>query len=81
MTSQENNPEKTINLTPFEQALAEAVEFGENCIQSSMWFSMAEKLAELEGKDDPESTAQRFVIENFLSASVKDIPGLIQGEA
>ena len=77
MTSQERD----INLTPFEQAQVSVAEFGENCIQSSMWFSMAEKLVELEGKDDPESTAQRFVIENFLSATVKDIPGLVQGEA
>ena len=48
MTSQERD----INLTPFEQAQVSVAEFGENCVQSSMWFSMAERLAELEGKDD-----------------------------
>lgn len=77
MTSQE----QTINLTPFEQAHVAVAEFGENCVQSSMWHSMAERLAELEGKDDPQSVADRLIIETFLSTSVKEIPGLITGEA
>ena len=50
-------------------------------MQSSMWFSMAERLAELEGKDDPQSIADRLIIESFLSSSVATIPGLSQGEA
>ncbi len=77
MTSQERD----INLTPFEQAQVSVAEFGENCVQSSMWFSMAERLAELEGKDDPQSIADRLIIESFLSSSVATIPGLTQGEA
>jgi len=77
MTSQVRD----IKLTPFEQAHVEAAEFGENCVQSSMWFSMAEKLSALEGKDDPQSIADRFLIENFLSQSVKQIDGLVTGEA
>ena len=77
MTSQERD----INLTPFEQAQVSVAEFGENCVQSSMWFSMAERLAELEGKDDPQSIADRLIIENFLSSSIETIPGLAQGEA
>ncbi len=77
MTSQE----RTINLTPFEQAHIAIAEFGENWIQSSMWHGVAERLAELEGKEDPESVAARLVIESFLSASVKEIPGLVTGEA
>lgn len=77
MTSQERD----INLTPFEQAQVSVAEFGENCVQSSMWFSMAERLAELEGKDDPQSIADRLIIESFLSSSVATIPGLSQGEA
>ena len=77
MTSQE----QTINLTPFEQAHVAVAEFGENCVQSSMWYSMAERLAELEGKDDPQSIADRLIIESFLSSSVASIPGLSQGEA
>ncbi len=77
MTSQERD----INLTPFEQAQVSVAEFGENCVQSSMWFSMAERLAELEGKDDPQSIADRLIIESFLSSSVSTIPGLSQGEA
>tara|TARA_B100000945_G_scaffold287211_1_gene258654 strand:+ start:1027 stop:1260 length:234 start_codon:yes stop_codon:yes gene_type:complete len=77
MTSQERD----INLTPFEQAQVSVAEFGENCVQSSMWFSMAERLAELEGKDDPQSIADRLIIESFLSSSVATIPGLAQGEA
>ena len=77
MTSQERD----INLTPFEQAQVSVAEFGENCVQSSMWFSMAERLTELEGKDDPQSIAVRLIIESFLSSSVATIPGLAQGEA
>tara|TARA_B100000427_G_scaffold140814_2_gene117235 strand:- start:155 stop:388 length:234 start_codon:yes stop_codon:yes gene_type:complete len=77
MTSQERD----INLTPFEQAQVSVAEFGENCVQSSMWFSMAERLTELEGKDDPQSIADRLIIESFLSSSVATIPGLAQGEA
>ncbi len=77
MTSQERD----INLTPFEQAQVSVAEFGENCVQSSMWFSMAERLTELEGKDDPQSIADRLIIESFLSSSVATIPGLSQGEA
>ena len=77
MTTQERD----INLTPFEQAQVSVAEFGENCVQSSMWFSMAERLAELEGKDDPQSIADRLIIESFLSSSVSTIPGLSQGEA
>ncbi len=77
MTSQERD----INLTPFEQAQVSVAEFGENCVQSSMWFSMAERLAELEGKDDPQSIADRLIIESFLSSSVSTIPGLSPGEA
>ena len=77
MTTQERD----INLTPFEQAQVSVAEFGENCVQSSMWFSMAERLAELEGKDDPQSIADRLIIESFLSSSVATIPGLAQGEA
>jgi len=77
MTSQERD----INLTPFEQVQVSIAEFGENCVQSSMWFSMAERLTELEGKDDPQSIADRLIIESFLSSSVATIPGLSQGEA
>ena len=77
MTSQERD----INLTPFERVHLTVAEFGENCVQSSMWFSMAERLTELEGKDDPQSIADRLIIESFLSSSVSTIPGLSQGEA
>ena len=73
--------QETINLTPFERVHLTVAEFGENCVQSSMWHGMAEKLAELEGKEDPESVTARLLIENFLSTSIQEIPALVTVEA
>ena len=81
MTSQENKPPSAHSLTPFESAQSRMAEFAENWVQSSMWFSMAEKLEQLADKDDPQSLADRFAIENFLSTTVQTIPALNAGEA
>lgn len=69
-----------INLTPFENALLRAAEFGENVTQQSVWAMAVEKLNTIEDPESPEGMAQRFAIENLFSAIVS-VPGAVTAEA
>jgi hypothetical protein len=80
MTEQENKPEKETR-TPFESAEDRMVVFVENFVQAHMWSDIGEKLVTLQGKEDPDSMSQRFLIENFMSEAIKTIPSLNAGEA
>jgi len=65
-----------INLTPFENALSRAAEFGENVCQTSVWALAMEKLQNVE---DPESD-EAAAIDTFLTALVS-VPGTVTAEA
>lgn len=69
-----------INLTPFESALDRAATFGENVTQHTIWATMAQKLDAITDPDSPEGMAERFAIENVLTAIVS-VPGCITAEA
>lgn len=69
-----------INLTPFELVTLRAAEFGENVTQHTVWATMAEKLETIVDPDSPEGMAERFAIENVLTAIVS-VPGCVTAEA
>ena len=81
MEQQKKEESKLPDRTPFEGAEDRMAEFAENFIQAQMWASIGEKLAALQGKDDPASLQSRFAIENFMSEAIKTIPALNAGEA
>lgn len=69
-----------INLTPFEAAITRAAEFSDNVTQHSVWAMAANKLAAIDDPESPEGMAERFAIENVLTAIVS-VPGCVTAEA